>query len=519
MDKETTLQADSGPPRWLPSLSLRQKVNLGILIPLVIVVSLFILVESARHRSAVLSNLSLLASHSARTVETNLRQQMLKSNFVELQALLDSIGSQEEFRKIYLLDTSGKVIFSPFNENLNSYLDVNQAECQICHSLSPRDRPRSVVVTEDSGKRVFRSMNPIENSPECVGCHGGENRLIGLLLTDIPMEPVEGPINAHLRESVLWWMSMIGIVVVVVNLALSRMVLSRLEALAQAMTSFGRSSSPVVLEDRSKDEIGQLSAAFNAMAYQVDLRSQENLTLSRSIQLQNAQRGELLKRLISAQEDERKRVARELHDELGQALGGLAFNLKAAQHLILTDTQRALKELDRTGDLIQNTTEQMYDLILALRPSLLDDLGLTAALHSYTSNLFKETGIEFTFESSRMVERLPSEIETALYRIFQEALYNIIRHAQASRVSLKLDYQEHVFTGEIADNGQGFDLDTVQINGSHSRGLGLLGMKERVALIGGSLTIHSQPGSGTWICVQIPIIGSDDGTTGSHTDC
>lgn len=497
--------AGKGLQRRLPALHLRAKVTLGIVLPLVLILGAFTMIEYSRHRSVVLTNLSLLASHSAQVIENNLRHQMLKSDFEELQALLDSIGATDEFRIVYLLDTSGKVIFSPNQSGNDLQLNNLQPDCQACHSLDPQDRPRSVMVTASNGERVFRSMNPIVNSPDCAQCHDPQKRLIGLLLTDISVAPFEAPLAAHLLESVLWWIGTIVVVILVVYLVIGRLVLQRLEKLALAIAGFGQGVLPSRPTDNANDEIGQLSSAFHAMAGQVEARREENQVLSENLQRQSTQRGELLKRLITAQEDERKRVARELHDELGQALGGLAFKIRAIRQLIGSDKSRAVIELDKTGGLIEEASEQMYDLILALRPSVLDDLGLASALRAHADRLLDGTGIHFSLENSAMDCRLPSEVETALYRIFQEALHNVVRHSRASQVSMKLSFEDGVFKGEIVDNGQGFDPQNVQKNGNEPQGLGLLGIQERIGLIGGRVEIESRPGRGACICIRLPL--------------
>lgn len=492
-------------------LQLRAKVTLGVVLPLIVILGAFTVIEYARHREVVISNLSLLAAHSGKVIESNLRQQMLKSDFEELQKLLDVIGGNDEFRVVYLLDMDGRVIFAPNGEGTGQRLDNRQPDCQPCHRLQPEERPRSVVVSASDGQRVFRSMHPIENSPACAQCHDSQQRLIGMLLTDISMAPVEAPLASHLRESVLWWAGTILVTVLVVNLAISRLVLRRLEGLANAIAGFGKGRLPPPIPEGGDDEIGQLAGAFNDMAVQVEARNAENRALSESLQRQSTQRGKLLKRLITAQEDERRRVARELHDELGQALSGLALQTEAIQRLIPSDTSRAAQFLKQTRSLINETTERMYDLILALRPSVLDDLGLVAALNAHAERLLEGTGIDFHIDAGGLSERLSSNIETALYRIFQEALTNIVRHAGASNVYLTLSTKDNAIVGEIVDDGRGFDTENTQASSDGPRGLGLMGMQERVALCGGKMEIDSRPGGGTRILIRIPLLEENDG--------
>jgi signal transduction histidine kinase len=294
------------------------------------------------------------------------------------------------------------------------------------------------------------------------------------------------------------------IVIVVVNLVLDRMVLSRLEKFSTALQDFGQDQQPPHYVDNQPDEIGHLSTAFHWMARQIEARSLENRILSENLQRQSEARGELLGRLITAQEDERARLARELHDEMGQSLSGLSLQVEVLQKYIKEDPVLAKEYLRQIQGVIRDTTDCMYDLILALRPSLLDDLGLVAALRAHAERCFTGKGISYDFNAGELDGRLPPEIETALYRTFQEAISNIIRHSKATRVQIKLSQVDHHFEGEIIDNGQGFDLKSIP-DRAGSRGLGLLGMRERITQCGGRIDITSSLDSGTKISILIPI--------------
>jgi signal transduction histidine kinase len=485
--------------------NLRLKVTLGVVLPLLLIMGVFTGIEYRRQKAVLLKNLSSLSSHSGKIIEDNLRQQMVRTDFAGMQQLLDSIGASEGFRRVDLIDTSGNVIFAPGGEDVGQHLDNSQPECQPCHSLPPDERPSSIVVTTASGERVFRSMNPIENSSECVHCHGDSTPLIGVLLTDISTAPFERALNEDLRENLLWSGLMILVVVLVVNLALSHFVLQRLEGFAAPIRALGRGRIPSPLPDDQPDEIGQLAGAFNNMARQVKTRDVENTALSQSLREQSARRGELLTRLITAQEDERQRVARELHDDLGQGLSGLALQVQVTQKYLQGDPERARQQLDAVRDLITDTTDRMYDLILALRPSALDDLGLAAALRAHIERCSNGSGVEFHIDAQGLPDRLPEELEITLYRIFQEGISNVVRHAHATQANITLARHNGTFEGQISDNGAGFDPHSVRLNGGQARGLGLMGMHERVHQWGGTLQIQSQPGAGTRIAIQVPI--------------
>jgi signal transduction histidine kinase len=233
----------------------------------------------------------------------------------------------------------------------------------------------------------------------------------------------------------------------------------------------------------------------------------ENRALSEHLYKQSQERGELLNHLITAQEDERKRVARELHDDLGQSLGALALQIEAVEKLIEKDSESAINQLNLTRDLIKETTDRMYDLILALRPSTLDDLGLISALQSHAERCLEGSDIAFELNTDGLTGRLEPEMETTLYRIYQEALTNVRRHSGAKKVSITITMVDGYLESEIRDDGTGFDLSRFESNREGSHGWGLLGIKERVSQMGGELEITALPGRGTIIRMRFPITG------------
>ncbi len=495
--------------RWwqqqLADSSLRIKVTIGVALPLVILLGIFTGAEYIRQRQVLLENLSLFASYSAQIVEDNLLHQMLENDLRGVQEMLDTLGRREEFQALYILDNEGEIIFAPGAESLGTILDNHEADCQPCHRLPAEERPSSVIVVNNRNERVFRSMHPLENSPACSECHDPEERLIGLLLTDISVAPAMAALERDLLENLLWWSLTVLVVIVVVNLVLDRTVFSRLQRLALAMSRFGQGVQTVSISDRGSDEIARLTGAFDEMAEKIDRRQKENDLLSDRLRQQNIQRGELLKGLIDAQENERKRVAREIHDELGQSLGALALQFEGLRRLMEKDPARALEQLERIQPLINMTTGQMYELILDLRPSSLDDLGLVPTLKALANRLTRSNDLRFSFESDGLPDRLPPEIETACFRIFQEALNNAVRHAGATQIEVSLTCHDHTIAGRVRDDGRGFDLSSINLDGSSPRGLGLLGMRERAAQCSGAMEIDSRPGHGTQIHFYIPL--------------
>ncbi|MFN2452723.1 MAG: PAS domain S-box protein [Pyrinomonadaceae bacterium] len=211
-------------------------------------------------------------------------------------------------------------------------------------------------------------------------------------------------------------------------------------------------------------------------------------------------------RLAAAQEDERRRISRELHDQMGQYLPSLMLGLKALETAGTTGQPATADILARLQDLAAHIACDVHNLSRDLRPTALDDFGLQVALASYTEEWAERHGITVDFYSSGLTgERLAPHVEISLYRIAQEALTNILKHARAHHASVILERTSKEISLLIEDDGQGFDADAVLETPVINRRLGLLGMQERVALAGGSLTIESAPDSGTTIIVRLPV--------------
>lgn len=211
--------------------------------------------------------------------------------------------------------------------------------------------------------------------------------------------------------------------------------------------------------------------------------------------------------IIAAQEQERKRIARELHDETSQVLTSLLISLAILEEAITNDEAR--QRITETRALAHQTLRAIRSLSIDLRPSALDDLGLLPALRWYVKEYQHKFPIEVDFQASGFKKRLPPEMETAIYRIVQESLTNIAKHAQAHTATITLREDADAVYATISDDGKGFDLDELQRGQDRDRGLGLVGMHERAHLLGGTLAIESAPGQGTTIQFRIPLYMQD----------
>src|SRR5579859_7902063 len=233
-------------------------------------------------------------------------------------------------------------------------------------------------------------------------------------------------------------------------------------------------------------EADQLARTFNMMLEGLDEASRQRAS-----------------QIIKAQEQERKRIARELHDETSQVLTSLLISLAVLEEAITTPDGRA--RIADTRTLAHQTLRAIRNLSIDLRPSALDDLGLLPALRWYIKEYQQKCSIEVEFVATGLKQRLPAEMETALYRIVQEALTNTARHANAHKVVIIMKEDADAVYATITDDGCGFEVGTLLKLPYQERGLGLAGMNERALLLDGTLHINSSPGHGTTIEFRIPL--------------
>ena len=231
------------------------------------------------------------------------------------------------------------------------------------------------------------------------------------------------------------------------------------------------------------------------------------------LQDKEADRTGLIRRLLSAQEDERKRIARELHDEAGQSLAGLMLELEAARLEDARGSPVTQETLARLRRLAARTVEAVRGLIYDLRPAVLDDLGLVPALRWYTQTQVASRGLEVSLSERLGSERLDATLETTVFRIAQEALWNAVKHAHASRVDVELSRAGDRLVLRIRDNGQGLAAADMPPERRGRVGVGLGGMEERAASLGGTVRIVSRPEGGTEVLAEFPAAATHRGQT------
>jgi len=229
-----------------------------------------------------------------------------------------------------------------------------------------------------------------------------------------------------------------------------------------------------------------------------------NRSLEDQVRARTAELQALSRRLLRIQEDERRAIARELHDQVGQMLTGLKFQLEAAVASAPAATQEKLRE---STALVADVMRHVRELTQQFRPRVLDDLGLGPALQWHAQLFTRQTGIAVALDLSLPETRLPGELETVAYRFIQEALTNVARHSGARQVAVTATADARQLTVEVSDRGRGFDLEAVL---ARRESLGLTGLRERVELAGGRCEIFSRPGEGTRLTAEIPLPASPE---------
>jgi signal transduction histidine kinase len=256
---------------------------------------------------------------------------------------------------------------------------------------------------------------------------------------------------------------------------------------------------PLIVRDRAVGVIGcHDKLGPDPRFSEADLRLAEGFAVraSAAVELSERVQRDALRRVVEAQELERRRLARELHDETGQALTSILLGLKSVEEA--KDIEQRDSAAAELRALVVSTLQDVRRLAVELRPKALDDFGLLAAVERLAQTFTEQIGIETDVEASLGEARLPAEVETALYRLVQEALTNVVKHSRASRVSISLVRKQNSVSAVIEDDGVGFSEPA-------GEGLGLIGMQERVGLIDGRFEVESRPGLGTTIVAEVPL--------------
>jgi signal transduction histidine kinase len=304
-----------------------------------------------------------------------------------------------------------------------------------------------------------------------------------------------GSINADLFQNTFGFPVQLFRAVMAMTVAFSMMYVLRALEFETRQRLEAAERATLEAERLSRDDLAALHAELQAS-------HQETTRLLADAQERDALRGELLQRITTAQENERRRIARELHDGTGQTLTGLALALRGISRLVTDKPDQAAQRLNELGTMATSSLGELRHLINDLRPPQLDDMGLVAALRWQVENINQRSALCVEFEVNGTPQPLPPEVETMHFRIVQEGLTNVTKHAQAKQARITLNFSDEL-TLTVQDNGVGFEPDGVFQNGKPRRAWGVLGMQERANLINAEMTLESAPNQGTTLTVRM----------------
>lgn len=454
------------------AVSIRTKI-LGIVLGFIVLLGAGVTIQARYALAATMTaQLSEQSVSISRDLAARATDPILLNDLLRLHDLLDeTLANNPNVRYAFLLDSRGQVIASTFEGGFPlDLLSLNFAASDEHH--------HTVLIQTDEGL-IWDTAVPILD---------GRVGTARIGLSDASMQAALSTLTAQFFLTILL-VSVTGVIVAVfLTWILTRPILS----LVHATQEVARGNFSPRLKRWANDEIGDLADAFNAMTE--ELAHTDELRRERE-----SLRRQLLEKVISTQEDERRRIARELHDSTSQNLTSLIVGLRMMEaHCAQCAAQSKASDL---REVASHTLDEVHDLSMRLRPRVLDDLGLAAAIERLSFEWQARHKIPVDVEI-RISERLPGGVETAVYRIVQEALTNIVRHAYAKTASILIERRDDIIRAIIEDDGLGFDINT-----SHGeRHLGLLGMRERAELLDGKLTIESSPEHGTSIFIEIPLI-------------
>ena len=469
-------------------VSVRVKI-MGIALGLVLLLGVGAVLQVQRVSRATLTReLDERAVSIARDTAVRAADFILFEDLVSLRDLvLDTMAASKDVRYIFVLDARANVLAHTFG-----------------HFLPPDLQPANSGDEYAGGFRIQRLASEEGILRDvAVPMFGGR---AGVVRVGMSEERLERTLTRTTQQLFLLIaaVSLLGVLAAYLPTAILTRPLLELRNLTRAV---GREDFSSRARVRFGDEIGQLAAAFNTMVENLERADAERSRLLDELRAKEQMRRELLEKVISAQEDERKRVARELHDETSQSLASLMVGLK-----VLESADRLEEARGKAGELrsvVDDVLRGVHDLAWELRPSLLDSLGLAAAIQRSAEEYGERVGLRIDCQVADLDHhrRLPPEVETAVYRIVQEALTNVAKHAQATRASVVLRHRGDSLLAIVEDDGRGFDVEAVLGTAPAEKRLGLFGMSERAALLGGRFSIESAPGRGTTVFVEVPFEG------------
>ena len=480
--------------RWLQQLSIYYKIN-GIIIGMLLLFSIIIGVIMMKTTARLLDQ-----QIEQRGVEVATYIAALSSNDILLDdhyALFDRItktqNNREDVRYILVTDSAGGILANTFAGNLPHGLPITLPTENVFSPLysDTENHSEYLVMKMNSNEGPIREIIvPIENGA------------IGFVRVGMSENNTQQLLKNKLAEFFITTF-LVCLLAAMGATYLAYVIIYPLHSLTLAAKQIQVGNFSVQAKVNSQDEVGHLSTVFNEMANILQEKEFENNRLLKELRAKEAMRAILMNKLFTIQEEERKRLSRELHDETSQSLASLLAYMKVLLSKLTDDKQKGL--LLGARDVAINVLDGLRKMAVELRPPVLDDLGIIAAMAKYINHFSEQQHLPVSFSAPDDKLVISNELSLTLYRILQESLTNISKHACASEVNIALIKNPTTITLLISDNGSGLRPGDLEAARQNNR-LGVYGMKERVELLGGMFDFHSLSGQGTTITVTLSII-------------
>lgn len=415
----------------------------------------------------------------------------------------------------------------------NTYLEVVDRAGNVLLSSSP-DLSLRPVDHAPQFASLIDSQQPLVG--KCHQCHAGnDQKRIDEVLVFAPLSQarwgvsvrqpaaeVLAPVNDLRRQLLIGGGIALAATVVATSWFVRQQIVGPIQALHLASDQWAAGNLRVPTSPGGIDEVARLTENLEQMRARLDAtledqrrwnealeemvqdRTHELATMCEQIQDREAMCKRLLGKVLTSQEEERARLARELHDAIGQSLTAIIMTTNAVEGSLPDTLITGKEKLTNVRNVAAQALQDLRNLIFDLRPEILDDLGLAMALRSQVQKYLEPAGVEVRLRAAGLKDELPTEVERAVFRVVQEAITNIARHARASEAYISLTKKDSRLVVRVEDNGLGFDPD--QVRNGQRQSWGLQGMEERITLLGGKFYVGSKPGNGTLILAEVPLV-------------
>ena len=404
---------------------------------------------------------------------------VLMEDVYNLYELAQTAARGEDVRYVLIVDSNKRVLANTFHGGVPKGL---------LEDLTDFTEPEISIFNSNEGL-IHDIVVPIENGA------------VGYVRVGMTEEHTRNSIIQHGRD-VLLAVLVVCVLAGFLSSRISAVITKPIRNLATVAESITRGNLEIRANINDRGEVGRLAAAFNEMAASLIKASSDKETLLGELRSKEQLRDTLISKLMTAQEDERKRISRELHDETSQALTSLMLTMRVLAEDAPNQEQKDALLLGR--DVAANILREVRDLAVELRPPALDDLGLVAAIQRYSEKFAIRHGLDIDLKASGQQAAVDGQIAVALYRIVQESLNNVVKHSGATAVAIRFKFQPDQIAVSIADNGKGISNSDITRAQKENR-LGLYGMRERVELLQGRLDIGQSSLGGTELLITIPL--------------